>query len=190
MRVRTAALYVAAVLVPVLLLRGLKDLQWHQSASPLTMSFGNPNVRRFSNPRAALQFSKRWRRSADVTTAAATTANATDGPIRIRSRLKPPSTGSPPAASGKPQSWLLPENTALVFNEAGREVFGQLEPLGTTIHFTFGSAVMMDFVKNWLHFVGRAQLTPYLVGAADAGLFSFCTDAHVASVASSPELQP
>ena len=192
MRVRTAALYVAAVLVPVLFLRGLKDLQWHQSASPLTMSFGNPNVRRFSNPRAALQFSKRWRRSADVTTAtaAATTANATDGPIRIRSRLKPPSTGSPPAASGKPQSWLLPENTALVFNEAGREVFGQLEPLGTTIHFTFGSAVMMDFVKNWLHFVGRAQLTPYLVGAADAGLFSFCTDAHVASVASSPELQP
>jgi len=78
----------------------------------------------------------------------------------------------------------------LVFNEAGREVFGQLEPRGTTIHFTFGSAVMMDFVKNWLHFVGRAQLTPYLVGAADAGLFSFCTDAHVASVASSPELQP
>ena len=184
MRVRTAALYVAAVLVPVLFLRGLKDLQWHQSASPLTMSFGNPNVRRFSNPRAALQFSKRWRRSADVIT----TANATDGPIRIRSRLKPPSTESPQAASGKPQSWLLPENTALVFNEAGREVFGQLEPLGTTIHFTFGSAVMMDFVKNWLHFVGRAQLTPYLVGAADAGLFSFCTDAHVASVAISPEL--
>ena len=186
MRVRTAALYVAAVLVPVLFLRGLKDLQWHQSASPLTMSFGNPHVRRF-NPRAALQFSKRWRRSADVT-AATTTANVTDGPIRIRSRLKPPTTGSPPAASGKPQSWLLPENTALVFNEAGREVFGQLEPLGTTIHFTFGSAVMMDFVKNWLHFVGRAQLTPYLVGAADAGLFSFCTDAHVASVAISPEL--
>ena len=214
MRVRTAALYVAAVLVPVLFFRGLKDLQWHQSASPLTMSFGNPNVRRFSNPHAVLQYSKRWRHSADPTTT---------GPIRIRSKMKPPSTRSPPAASGKPQSWLLPENTALVFNEAGREVFGQLEPRGTTIHFTFGrftltraralaptlplaltltlsltptliahftfgSAVMMDFVKNWLHFVNRAQLTPFLVGAADTGLFKFCTDAHVASVAISPEL--
>ena len=188
MRVRTAALYVAAVLVPVLLLRGLKDLQWHQSASPLTMSFGNPNVRRFSNPHAVLQYSKRWRHSADAITAAAITANVTDGPIRIRSKMKPPSTRSPPAASGKPQTWLLPENTALVFNEAGREVYGQLEPRGTTIHFTFGSAVMMDFVKNWLHFVNRAQLAPLLVGAADTALFKFCTDAHVASVAISPEL--
>ena len=226
MRVRTAALYVAAVLVPVLLLRGLKDLQWHQSASPLTMSFGNPNVRRFSNPHAVLQYSKRWRHSADAVTAAAITANVTDGPIRIRSKMKPPSTrvSSSHAASGKPQSWLLPENTALVFNEAGREVFGKLEPRGTTIHFTFGrlttltlaraltpalplaltltltlilalaahftpgSAVMMDFVKNWLHFVNRAQLAPFLVGAADTALFKFCTDAHVASVAISPEL--
>ena len=60
----------------------------------------------------------------------------------------------------------MPENTALVFNEAGREVFGQLEPLGTTIHFTFGSAVMMDFVKNWLHFVKAAGIGPYLVRAS------------------------
>lgn len=142
MRLSTAALYAVAVLVPILLLRGLNDLQWHQSASPLTMSFGNSHVHRFSNKQAVMQYSKRWRNSADATTAANTNAADINGPIRILPKvpIKPPSMRSRPATA-EPQSWLLPENTALVFNKAGRETFGWLQPHGTTIHFTFGSAV-------------------------------------------------
>ena len=46
----------------------------------------------------------------------------------------------------------------------------------------------MDFVRNWLHFIDRAQLGPFLVGAADTALFKFCTEENVASAAISPEL--
>jgi len=93
-------------------------------------------------------------------------------------------------AAPKPQSqpWMRTEKTALVLNEAARAAFGAVEPRGTTIHFTFGSAVMMDFVKNWLHFIRKAQLAPILVGAADTGLFKFCTDEGLPAAAISPEL--
>ena len=60
------------------------------------------------------------------------------------------------------------------------------EPAQTTLHFTFGSAVMMDFVKNWLHFAKRAGLAPYLVGTADAALMKFCAEHPPAKLAGSP----
>ena len=163
----------------------------------------------------------------------------------------PPPVRAPPlvtqATSNKPAEpaalprWLRPEASALTFNEAARVQLAPIQPAGTTLHFTFGSSVMMDFVKNWqartgsppsaslvpahpfqhcshrysdpnagrqphcccichfawvaaatavtalvparcptftlcrLHFVRRAELTPLLVGAADASLFAFCS---------------
>ena len=47
---------------------------------------------------------------------------------------------------------------------------------------------MMDFVKNWLHFVKKAGLGPTLVGAADAALLSFCNEHDVAAAGIIPEL--
>ena len=47
---------------------------------------------------------------------------------------------------------------------------------------------MMDFVKNWLIFIKRAQLTPYLIGTADSGLLKFCDGEAEAAAAISPEL--
>ena len=189
MRISRIAALLAGVLLPTLFYRGVMDLQWHTRATPSTMSFGNAQVHRFSGQRAVAQYSKRWQYGA----AAAAAANATDdgaAPIRIRSKVALLSKASEPTPlkPATPQTWIEPKNTALVFNEAGRKVFENLPPHGATIHFTFGSAVMMDFVQNWLHFVGKAGLTPYLVGSADSGLFKFCTAEGVPSAAISPEL--
>ena len=106
----------------------------------------------------------------------------------------PPPTTSPPArAAGLSPAaelprWLTPIGSALLFNAPARSALSGLAPKGTTLHFTFGSAVMMDFVKNWLHFVSRAGLTPYLVGASDVPLLSFCDNASVAAAGINPEL--
>ena len=70
---------------------------------------------------------------------------------------------------------MAPDRTALVYNNASYAALAPYTPKGTTLHFTFGSAVMLDFVKNWLHFAHRAGLAPLLVGAADTGVHDFCT---------------
>ena len=44
----------------------------------------------------------------------------------------------------------------MAFNSPARTSLMQVRPRGTTLHFTFGSAVMMDFVKNWIHFARKA----------------------------------
>tara|TARA_B100000524_G_scaffold344764_1_gene242466 strand:+ start:205 stop:2913 length:2709 start_codon:yes stop_codon:yes gene_type:complete len=103
--------------------------------------------------------------------------------------LADPASADP--ASADPSAipkWLLPEGTALVFNGWAKVALAHFKPRGTTLHFTFGSAVMIDFVKNWLHFAKRANLTPLLVGTADAGLRDFCESEGVAAAAISPEL--
>ena len=46
-------------------------------------------------------------------------------------------------------SWLRPERTALSFNDPGKTEFARTEPRGTTLHFTFGTNSMIDFVNNW-----------------------------------------
>ena len=61
--------------------------------------------------------------------------------------------------------WLEPPQTNLLFNSHAQAQLAPYEPARTTLHFTFGSAVMMDFVKNWLHFVTAAGIGPYLVTA-------------------------
>ena len=78
--------------------------------------------------------------------------------------------------------------SALLFNGPARAQLASRAPRGTTLHFTFGSTVMIDFVRNWLHFVRRAKLTPYLVGTADAGLLRFCDGEGYPAAAITPEL--
>ena len=65
---------------------------------------------------------------------------------------------------------------------------GIARPRGVTLHFTFGSNVMVDFVHNWVHHVRRAGLAPMLIGAADAALLERCGAESLAGVGVSPEL--
>ena len=102
--------------------------------------------------------------------------------------LPPPSTDAAGAPAVEP-AWLRSDSSALMFNmPARRSLSAVAKPAGTTLHFTFGSAVMMDFVKNWLHFVRRAGIGPYLVGASDVPLLEFCNNNSVAAAAIIPEL--
>ena len=88
-----------------------------------------------------------------------------------------------PPLSTEPPVWM--ERSNLVFNSAAREL---LHPIRTTaaapvtLHFTFGSIVMLDFVHNWIYFVRRAQLKPALIGAADVSLLQQCDKENLAAV--------
>ena len=83
---------------------------------------------------------------------------------------------------------IADEVTWLLHNEHSMAWLARYEPAQTTLHFTFGSAVMMDFVKNWLHFAKRAGLAPYLVGTADAALMKFCAAERIPAAAINPRL--
>ena len=49
------------------------------------------------------------------------------------------------------------------------------DPATTTLHFTFGSGSMMQFLRNWRHFINKAGLAPAIVGAADPCMLEACT---------------
>ena len=71
----------------------------------------------------------------------------------------------------------------LRLNTRARTLFGALEPLSTpVVHFTFGSGAMLDFLRNWLHYVEAAGLSPAVVGAADAQMFRACSDEGIAAL--------
>jgi len=112
-------------------------------------------------------------------------------PLLLGQPPPPPADSLRPTDGGLPR-FLQPGASQLVFNEPAIRHLAANAPSGsipaTTLHFTFGSAVMMDFVKNWLHFAGRAGLSPLLVGTADSGLLDFCNSQTVPAAAISPEL--
>jgi hypothetical protein len=86
-------------------------------------------------------------------------------------------------------AWLLPEHSFLAFNEHARSLLREYTaPAGTTLHFTFGSGVMMDFVKNWVHFVRKAPLSPFLLGAADLALLRACGEMGLPAAGINPDL--
>ena len=111
-----------------------------------------------------------------------------DGSIAMSTETPTP-TSRPPPSSGELQgepAWLLraSNSSALLLNAPARAALTTVrQPGGTTLHFTFGSAVMMDFVKNWLHFVRKAGIGPYLVGVSDVPLLDFCNGEHVPAAA-------
>eukprot|EP00962_Isochrysis_galbana_P035035 scaffold11945_cov84-Isochrysis_galbana.AAC.1 len=52
----------------------------------------------------------------------------------------------------------------------------------SVVHFTFGSGAMLDFLRNWLHYVNRAGLAPAVAGAADAQMLRACTAEGIAAL--------
>lgn len=71
----------------------------------------------------------------------------------------------------------------LRLNPAAQALFGAMDPATTpVIHFTFGSGAMLDFLRNWLHYVNRAGLAPAVAGAADAQMFKACTTEGIAAL--------
>ena len=131
--------------------------------------------------------------TATATAATAVTAAATTAAARAT-----PTTATALSSSGEVHgevqgepAWLLraSNSSALLLNAPARAALSAVaQPAGTTLHFTFGSAVMMDFVKNWLHFVKAAGIGPYLVGASDVPLLDFCNGQGVPAAAISPDL--
>ena len=120
---------------------------------------------------------------------------ATDATLVARSPPTSPPPPPPPELSLPPPplakelpAWLEPEGTALAFNTHAKAALRSIRPRGTTLHFTFGSSVMMDFVKNWLFFVNKAGLRPFLVGAADVPLLKGCNELGVPAAGIIPEL--
>ena len=92
------------------------------------------------------------------------------------------------SAPAEAPTWMRPEASALAFNAPARAEFAGVSPRGATLHFTFGTSSMMDFVKNWIFFVRKAALSPFLIGAADKRLLDACSSMGVPAAAIIPEL--
>ena len=83
----------------------------------------------------------------------------------------------------RPRAWVPPAWSNLEANVPAALVLGEADPATTTLHFTFGSASMMQFFRNWLHFVRRAGIAPVVIGAADKQMFVECTREGIAAIA-------
>ena len=84
--------------------------------------------------------------------------------------------------------WTPPPHSNLLANAPGSALLASADPSTTTLHFTFGSASMMDFLRNWRHFVIKAGLTPAIVGAADEDMLEACTAEGIGALSIVPEL--
>ena len=85
-----------------------------------------------------------------------------------------PSSSSLVAARG---TWRPPPGCNLKANDAAAALLADAPPESTTLHFTFGSAGMLDFLHNWRHFVLKRGIGPVvLVGAAEKKMFRACSD--------------
>jgi len=69
---------------------------------------------------------------------------------------------STPDAPAVPE-WMQPDHNYLAFNDHAKGALSRVAPKGTTLHFTFGSGVMMDFVKNCERSAAHAPATPCLL---------------------------
>ena len=58
---------------------------------------------------------------------------------------------------------------------AVEKALSRVVPKGATLHFTFGSGTMMQFLRNWRHYIVKAGIAPAIVGAADADMLAACT---------------
>ena len=56
------------------------------------------------------------------------------------------------------------------------------DPATTTLHFTFGSGTMMQFLRNWRHYIIKAGIGPAIVGAADADMLAACTAEGIGAI--------
>ena len=82
---------------------------------------------------------------------------------------------APEVSLSVPGEWVPPAGSNLRANNAAAVLLATAEPRTTTIHFTFGSFSMMDFLHNWRHFILKAGLAPAVVGAADSQMFQACS---------------
>ena len=62
------------------------------------------------------------------------------------------------------------------------------DPATTTLHFTFGSGTMMQFLRNWRHYILKAGIGPAIVGAADADMLAACTAEGIGAIGIVQEL--
>ena len=81
-----------------------------------------------------------------------------------------------------PAAWRRPSWSNLEANEQASSLLAAADPRTTTLHFTFGSLSMMEFLRNWRHFVLRLGLAPALVGAADVQMLGACTREGIAAL--------
>ena len=92
------------------------------------------------------------------------------------------------AARRPGRAWRPPVWSNIEANEQASMIFGDADPAKTTLHFTFGSASMMQFFRNWLHFVRKVGIGPVVIGAADKQMYVACTAEEIAAIAIAPGL--
>ena len=109
-----------------------------------------------------------------------------------KSSVRAPALTAPPIETQRelqaPTPWSPPAWSNLEANFPAALVLGAADPATTTLHFTFGSASMMQFFRNWLHFVKNVGIAPVVIGAADKQMYVQCTAESIAAIAIAPGL--
>ena len=78
--------------------------------------------------------------------------------------------------------WVPPPHSNLQANAPGGPIMAGADPATTTLHFTFGSGTMMQFLRNWRHYIIKAGIGPAIVGAADADMLAACTAEGIGAI--------
>ena len=78
--------------------------------------------------------------------------------------------------------WAPPPHSNLRANAPGGPIMASADPATTTLHFTFGSGTMMQFLRNWRHYIIQAGIGPAIVGAADADMLAACTAEGIGAI--------
>ena len=78
--------------------------------------------------------------------------------------------------------WVPPPHSNLLANAPGGPIMAGADPATTTLHFTFGSGTMMQFLRNWRHYILKAGIGPAIVGAADADMLEACTAEGIGAI--------
>jgi len=141
---------------------------YHVVLQQFTSSTGTARLLQASNARLRAARSPPCADGAP-TTATAATATAT-------------ATAAATTVTAASTSWRLPPSSNLNPNGPASALLSSVDPASTTLHFTFGSASMMDFLHNWRHFALKVGIAPLIVGAADKGMLQACTAEGIAAM--------
>ena len=180
MRIRNLLFLLAAASIPLLL---VSNLQSYSSATTSILRSGHTVITTVADATAGYLYGSAGSPEAGWFPEAALPETAPPPPPQAALLSNNHSSLGPEPA------WMAKSN--LVFNEPARSLLrsGAVPP-GETIHFTFGSIVMLDFVHNWFHHVRKANISPALIGAADVALLERCGAEGLAAVGVRPGLDP
>ena len=148
MRLRTAVYLLAGIILPVLFYRSASTF------SPYSSFARRPTARAMRTPADVAPQDREQQQARQPNRRQPPPPHPPPPPLPPQQQQRPGAAErrqmAPPVgvnASAAPRAWSRRPN--LIVNGPAQALLDRLDPSRTTLHFTFGSIVMLDFVHNW-----------------------------------------